>query len=156
MLAGRPVQGNVIYTYLFRERRDPLDPTAVIEHPVNGDGGWTPLGESHTPQPNPHATFCAAGDYPAPEGPDSDTVDDVPVAECAVAHDGRFNEGSRAGYVRRIDYPARLAGRRCGRALDRRQMFRAGGRDRHPPNRYRDLPAGPDRPGHRGPRDQLV
>ena len=105
MLAGRPVQGNVIYTYLFRERRDPLDPTAVIEHPVNGDGGWTPLGESHTPQPNPHATFCAAGDYPAPEGPDSDTVDDVPVAECAVAHDGRFNEGSRAGYVRRIDYP---------------------------------------------------
>ena len=100
--ATRPV----IYTYLFRERRDPLDPTAVIEHPVNGDGGWTPLGESHTPQPNPHATFCAAGDYPDPEGPDSDTVDDVPVVECAAAHDGRFNEGSRAGYIRRIDYPA--------------------------------------------------
>ena len=106
MLAGREVQGNVIYTYLFRERRDPLDPTAVIEHPVNGDGGWTPLGEIHTPQVPPDATFCAAGDYPAPEGPDSDTVDDVAVDGCAVAHDGRFNQGSRAGYIRRIDYPA--------------------------------------------------
>ena len=50
--------------------------------------------------------FALAGDYPAPEGPDSDIVDDVPVAECAVAHDGRFNQGSRAGYIRRIDYPA--------------------------------------------------
>ena len=87
MLAGREVQGNVIYTYLFRERRDPLDPTAVIEHPVNGDGGWTPLGEIHTPQVPPDATFCAAGDYPDPEGPDSDTVDDVPVDGCDVAHE---------------------------------------------------------------------
>ena len=68
MLAGRAVQGNVIYTYLFRERRDPLDPTAVIEHPVNGDGSLTAPGENHTPQANPHATFCDAGDYPAPEG----------------------------------------------------------------------------------------
>ena len=106
MLAGREVQGNVIYTYLFRERRGLLDPTAVIEHPVNGDGGWTPPGEIHTPQVPPDATFCAAGDYPDPEGPDSDIVDDVPVAECDVAHDGRFNQGSRAGYIRRIDYPA--------------------------------------------------
>ena len=106
MLAGRAVQGNVIYTYLFRERRDPLDPMAVIEHPVNGDGGWTPLGESHTPQPNPHATFCAAGDYPDPVGPDSDTVDDVLVDGCDVAHEGRFNQGSRAGFIRRIVYPA--------------------------------------------------
>ena len=68
MLAGREVQGNVIYTYLFRERRGLLDPTAVIEHPVNGDGGWTPPGEIHTPQVPPDATFCAAGDYPDPEG----------------------------------------------------------------------------------------
>ena len=105
-LAGHPVQGNVIYTYLFRERRGLLDPTAVIEHPVNGDGGWTPPGEIHTPQVPPDATFCAAGDYPDPEGPDSDIVDDVDVAECEDAHDGRFNEGSRAGYIRRIDYPA--------------------------------------------------
>ena len=105
-LAGRPVQGNVIYTYLFRERRDPLDATAVIEHPVNGDGSWTVFGEDHTPQPNPAATFCAAGDYPAPEGPVSDIVGDVPVAECAVAHDGRFNQGIRVGYIRRIVYPA--------------------------------------------------
>ena len=106
MLAGREVQGNVIYTYLFRERRDLLDPTAVIEHPVNGDGGWTPPGENHTPQVPPDATFCAAGDYPDPEGPDSDIVDDVPVDGCDVAHGGRFNEGSRAGFIRRIDYPA--------------------------------------------------
>ena len=87
-LAGHPVQGNVIYTYLFRERRGLLDPTAVIEHPVNGDGGWTPPGEIHTPQVPPDATFCAAGDYPDPEGPDSDIVDDVDVAECEDAHDG--------------------------------------------------------------------
>ena len=104
MLAGRAVQGNVIYTYLFRERRDPVDPTAVIEHPVNGDGSWTLPGENHTPQHEPHATFCAAGDYPAPEGPDSDIVESVQEA-CAAAHNGRFNEGSRERYTRRIDYP---------------------------------------------------
>ena len=101
-LAGREVQGNVIYTYLFREERDPDDPTAVIEYPVNGDGGRTP---PHTPQPNPQATFCAAGDYPPPEGP-IDSIGDVPVAECEDAHDGRFNQGSRAGFIRRIVYPA--------------------------------------------------
>ena len=104
-LAGRPVQGNVIYTYLFREQRDPDNPAAVIERPVNGDGSWTPFGEIQTPQVPPDATFCAAEDYPAPEGPDSDTVDNVPVDGCDVAHDGRFNHGSRAGWVRSIDYP---------------------------------------------------
>ena len=30
----------------------------------------------------------------------------MPVDECAVAHNGRFNQGSRAGYIRRIVYPA--------------------------------------------------
>ena len=68
MLAGQPVEGNVIYTYLFRERRDPLDPTAVIEHPVNGDGSWTVPGDSHTPAAKSACDLLRCGGLSGPRG----------------------------------------------------------------------------------------
>ena len=103
-LAGETVKGVVVREYLFREHRDPQDATEVIEYPINGDGSWN-TAPPHTPQPDPRAVFCKPENFPPPEGPESDVVVPWVVDDCPTAHAGKFEQGSRSGFERKITYP---------------------------------------------------
>ena len=107
---GTRVQGTLVRRFRFREvQNDPDDEFRIIMVPVgpggNGElGVIVPAGDLH-PDWEETSLFCE-GALPESDAPViPDPVEDPDTPDCRAQWGGRFDQGSRTGYVQTITYP---------------------------------------------------